>query len=695
LTGSTSVSRNRVDSTIFDRQEMPGHHLEWNQVRRRLPGLLALSFALLGRPTLGDTLFNANEPGTTYHSFGAPVGVSAWSATARLGPGFLTYGPYSSKFQNGVFRAGYKLSVDNNSADDLVIAYIDVYDSMSNKELARREIHRKEFNARLSPQEFQLSFTTLGANKLEFRVYVFGNSYVEHQSTMLTQESTVPPASALFYEANDPALGHSIGYAKGMAWVAGATNGSGNMTTGPNTAIVPAGIITATFSLSIDDNHKDDAVVARIDSYDGKTAELLGRRIIKRMDFVGSSAAQDFDVVFEVNSSTTPRFRIFVFGRAEIQHNSVTIRPDRLNLAALWDRQAHFEFRKRDSFTFNGRQDSSTSSLMSLDGVWYAFNRTAANLGEKQISTCLKANRFPVMVVVRASSDRGITWSDPNVVATPSASPSAPDYCGIVDGAAFFDTETDTWHYLGQCLNEKSPWNLCHYTRPGLSPLGTFSAGPANPVVSAGQLWKQICSGTAKACPETMIDEGTPQIIGKSNQGYFYVTFHGANYGALVTGARGAARTRDFVHWEVAADDLPGNAMLSAADCNGWNVRWASGGCIGAGAARIIRSNGLYYMLTEAADHSLGCVAGQVWVFGLLRSPTLAASGGWQNYDSNPFISDENVSPGGCALQYMNFVRDRGELFLEFSLYTPDYPFPNYTYQLVDGPPSSNAMQVK
>jgi hypothetical protein len=669
--------------------------VEWNRITRMLPGLLTLSFVLFGGSTLADTLFNANEQGAAFHSLGAAVGASAWAATAPMGPGFLTYGPYSSKFQNGAFRARYKLSVDNNSADDLIIAYVDVYDSMSNKELARREIHRKEFNAPLSPQEFQLSFTTLGANKLEFRVYVFGNSYVEHQSTTLTQESTLRSVSALFYEANDPALGHSIGHAKGMAWVAETTNRGGNLTIGP-TARVPAGVITATFSLSIDDNKKDDAVVAEIDAYDGKTAELLGRRIIKRMDFAGLSTAQDFDLVFEASSSRISRFRIFDFGRAKVQHNSLTIKADRLSLTALWNRNAHFEFRKRNIFTFNGRQDYATSSLISLDGVWYAFNRTSAvNLNERQISACNKANRAPLEVVVRASSDLGITWTDPNVVATPSASPPAPDYCEIVDGAAFFDAETDIWHYLGQCINESSNWNLCHYTRSGLSPLGAFSADPANPVVSGGQLWGQICSGIAKACPKTMRDEGTPQILRKNGQGYFYVTFHGANYSAVITGARGAARTRDFVHWEVVADDLPGDAMLSAADCSGWNAGWASGGCIGEGAARIIRSDGLYYMLTEASDHSLACVAGQIWVFGLLRSPTLAASAGWQNYGSNPIVSDENSSPVGCALQYMNFIRDRGELFLEFSLYTPDYPFPNYTYQLEGGPPSSNAMQVK
>jgi len=128
--------------------------VEWNRVTRMLPGLLAPSFVIFGGSTRADTLFNANEPGTTFHSLGASVGASARAAIAPMGPCFLTYGPYSSKFQNGVFRAGYKLSIDNNSADDLAIAFVDVYDSMSNKELARREIHRKEFNAPLSPQEF-------------------------------------------------------------------------------------------------------------------------------------------------------------------------------------------------------------------------------------------------------------------------------------------------------------------------------------------------------------------------------------------------------------------------------------------------------------------------------------------------------------------------------------------------------------
>lgn len=79
-------------------------------------------------------------------------------------------------------------------------------------------------------------------------------------------------------------------------------------------------------------------------------------------------------------------------------------------------------------------------------------------------------------------------------------------------------------------------------------------------------------------------------------------------------------------------------------------------------------------------------------MFGLVRNTTLGASGSWTSYPGNPFIQNQNVSPVGCALQYMNVVRDRGELYLVFSLYTPDYGFPNYDYQLVAGPGPSKLL---
>jgi hypothetical protein len=261
---------------------------------------------------------------------------------------------------------------------------------------------------------------------------------------------------------------------------------------------------------------------------------------------------------------------------------------------------------------------------------------------------------------------------------------NAFDGCDVVDGSGFYDSDTDTWHYLAQCIGGPNvSWTLCHYTRNGMSPIGSFVSDPANPVVASGQLWNAICTGITKHCPSGTVDEGTPQIVSKEN-GQFTVTFHGAHGSPQVNGYRGVATTNDFHQWQVTGASLPGDALLSPVDCNSWGG-WNAGGCIGFGAARLLRSDGYNYILAEAADTSLNCVAGQRWVFGLLRNETFGSSETWTNYARNAYVENQNVSPVGCALTYMNMVRDRGDIYLMFAPYTPDYGFPNYTYQLVSG----------
>jgi hypothetical protein len=72
--------------------------------------------------------------------------------------------------------------------------------------------------------------------------------------------------------------------------------------------------------------------------------------------------------------------------------------------------------------------------------------------------------------------------------------------CAIVDGGAYFDEATTTWHYLGQCLARDDVWNMCHYTLQGEDPMaGNFNVNPHNPVVRSGQLWSSICAGQVSA----------------------------------------------------------------------------------------------------------------------------------------------------------------------------------------------------
>ena len=495
----------------------------------------------------------------------------------------------------------------------------------------------------------------------------------------------------------DAQFTHMLGHAEGATWIAEKRDGPGIMAYGPRKIRMRPGTATVEFGLQIDENRSDNEIVARADILDADTPQVVAHRIIRRGDFGDLGHAQSFDIKLEVSTpKTSLKFRVYSFGTSRLQLHSITIFPELLNLTALWNHEAHFEYQHRHQFSSGNFNDGLSSPIIALDGLWYAFNRMPVTAApQDQASACVKAGHPLLQVVVRTSADHGTNWTDPTVIVAPSWSSQAADYCEVTDGDAFFDEETDTWHYLGQCINTTGHWDMCHYTRGGSVPIGRFVADRENPVVRGGELWGRICKGVEKACPESMQDEGTPQIIKKSEEGYFYVTFHGANYGNPVTGARGIARTRDFEHWEVTGDDLPSDALLSSRDCNDWHVDWGPGGCIGEGNARMLLSGGYYYMLAEAADRNLICQPGQTWVFGLVRSRLLTPSGSWQNFDSNPLVANERASPVGCALQYMNIIHDRAEIFLEFSAYVPDGDFPSYFFHLIEGRGSSDSVRIR
>jgi hypothetical protein len=154
--------------------------------------------------------------------------------------------------------------------------------------------------------------------------------------------------------------------------------------------------------------------------------------------------------------------------------------------------------------------------------------------------------------------------------------------------------------------------------------LQQWQPNPRNPVVSNGQLFAQICAGEGKHCQPGMGDEGTPEIVEKM-AGDYYVTFHGYDY-TRKRAARGVARTRDFVDWNVTGGEgrLSGDVMFSSEDCQWSEVPWGEGGCIGSGQASIIKGRSGYmyqvvarwasagrvhdsWQVIEVADKELGC----------------------------------------------------------------------------------------
>lgn len=178
----------------------------------------------------------------------------------------------------------------------------------------------------------------------------------------------------------------------------------------------------------------------------------------------------------------------------------------------------------------------------------------------------------------------------------------------------------------------------------------------------------QICAGTDKHCQPSMGSEGTPEIITKDAAGYYYITFHGWDP-THDASARGVAKTRDFSTWLTAGAALPDDAMFTGLDCTPWNISWASGGCVGGGAASILRSGDYYYMLIEAPDISLGCltaVGQQNWVLGLLRAPAAAflPTTQWAPFSAVPTVVP--VVKQGCYIQYARIFADADGVYLTY-----------------------------
>ena len=335
-------------------------------------------------------------------------------------------------------------------------------------------------------------------------------------------------------------------------------------------------------------------------------------------------------------------------------------------MGQLWNGTAHLQpvvnmqiqTTPASGLSFVDGMDEGTR-IVAANGAWYMFSREY-NFAPNPIQCTNDFSR----IVVRNSADHGKSWSSEVVIAEPNL---ALGECALADGHAYWDTDTGTWHYLVQALTSDGIWNIDHFSLQSPNPMASFVADSANPVVRSGTLWGVIC-GPAKSCPSGTMDEGTPEISAKSS-GLYYVTFHGVNVGAgspqIVTGYRGIAATSDFHAWMTSGAGLPGDAIWSFKDCQGWSVSWSpSTGCVGGGDASSMIASQHTYMLIESSDISVGCVAGQNWAIGLVRGPAFVASGQWEQLPSNPLMSAGNGAP--CAIQYPSLFKDSGQVYASY-----------------------------
>jgi hypothetical protein len=124
-----------------------------------------------------EWIFEAEGPGMG-HTCGRAE-ADGWSAaTADCEEGHMLYGPYATDIPAGAHAATFRMMVDNNTADDLRVVNLDVYDANRDDVLNERAVRRREFTGTWAYQDFAVSFTSASASRLEFRVYWDDVSYV-------------------------------------------------------------------------------------------------------------------------------------------------------------------------------------------------------------------------------------------------------------------------------------------------------------------------------------------------------------------------------------------------------------------------------------------------------------------------------------------------------------------------------------
>ena len=114
------------------------------------------------------------------HNTGRAEG-GGWAAVVSDPAGAMIYGPYTPAVPAGAHVAAFRMMVDNNTADNLQVVLLDVWDATASQQLAARQLTRMEWKAAFAYQIFELPFVldaSRAGHALEFRVWYQQTSYV-------------------------------------------------------------------------------------------------------------------------------------------------------------------------------------------------------------------------------------------------------------------------------------------------------------------------------------------------------------------------------------------------------------------------------------------------------------------------------------------------------------------------------------
>lgn len=279
-------------------------------------------------------------PGSQPHQLGSfSNDGDAWFANSSQGTGYLTFGPYTTAVPTGQMEATFSLKVDNNSADNLKVATVDIWDADSSRLVAKRDIFRKDFLLPAVYQEFGLSFENfVGGKRLEFRVFVYGKTQIFHRRTLIKEKRSLRGTtnSVEVLDARNAAFGHQMGSASGDGWTVNVTDPANlYLSYGPYRTGLTTGRYTAFVQLSVDNNDADDSKIAQLEIFDVNSNAILTQRTVTRGDFDSIATRQDFPLSFFNPANSRLEYRVKYLGNSRLTHHLTMLVPETTGIKAL------------------------------------------------------------------------------------------------------------------------------------------------------------------------------------------------------------------------------------------------------------------------------------------------------------------------------------------------------------------------
>lgn len=124
-------------------------------------------------------------------AFGHNVGRldgDGWSAnTTQDGTGHMMYGPSVSSLDTGNYNIGFKMMIDNNTATNVRVVNLDIYNQTTNTVVGELAVNRRDFTSANTYQYFTINTNLNLGHSYEFRVYYDDKSYVKVDHVKLTR----------------------------------------------------------------------------------------------------------------------------------------------------------------------------------------------------------------------------------------------------------------------------------------------------------------------------------------------------------------------------------------------------------------------------------------------------------------------------------------------------------------------------